>query len=219
MLLARKDVNPDHADTRYGRRPLSWAAENRHQSVVNMFLQLNVVRGDMAEDESQAPPPPPPPKRYDGDVGVLLEPGNIGSEAAGSGGQASLPPPTQPRVGCLAETQFGSHNPNTDITDFNSQLSFPQADSGEPEQVLNLEDSVSVSRDNKLQANEPSMPSRAASLWPLKSPFSLRKSDTRPSNTTPTLPIVLNWYWIIGSCVCLLALLAYSKNSNHCTSP
>ena len=219
ILLERKDVNPDRADTEYGRTPLSWAAENRHQSVVNIFLQLSVARADMAEDESQAPPPPPPPKRYDGAVGVLLEPGNINSEAAGSGGQASLPPPTQPSVDCLAETQFGSHNPNTNIKNFNSQPSFPQADSGELEQVLNLEDSVSPSRDNELLPNEPSMPSQAASLWPLKSPFSLRKSDTRPSNTTPTLPIALNWYWIIGSCVCLLALLAYSKSSNNCTSP
>ena len=219
MLLERKDVNPDQPDTKYGRTPLSLAAEGGHQRVVNMFLQLKVVRADMAEDESQGPPPPPPPKRYDRAIDIILEPGNIDSKAAGSGGSASLPPPNQPQVECLAETHIWSHNPNTDITDFGTQPLLSQADSDEPEQVLNLADSVSAFRDNDLPANGPSMPPQAASLWPPRIfPFTLWKSDTRPRNTTPTLPIVLNWYWIISSCVCLLALLAYSKNSNNLIS-
>jgi len=44
MLLERKDINPDQADTRFGWTPLSWAAENGHKGVVKMIMQWNDVR-------------------------------------------------------------------------------------------------------------------------------------------------------------------------------
>ena len=39
MLLEREGVNPDRPDTKYGRTPLSWAAENGHSEVVKMLLE------------------------------------------------------------------------------------------------------------------------------------------------------------------------------------
>ena len=38
MLLERKDINPNHEDTKSGRTPLSSAAVNENQGVVNMLL-------------------------------------------------------------------------------------------------------------------------------------------------------------------------------------
>ena len=215
MLLERKDVNHDQSDTGYGRTPLSWAAEGGHQSIVNMFSQLNDVCPGMAEEQPQAPPPSAPPKLSGASVDNYLEPGNVDSEAASSGGQASLSSPAQPCDQCPVDIRFTLHRRNTDIT--NNQRPLSQADSDELEQVLSLVP-VSTSLDNELRANEPSIPSQAASLWSRKFPFSLRKSESRPSNTPPTLPIVLNRYRVICSCLSLVALLTHRKSWHNQTS-
>jgi len=49
MLLGREDVNPDQADTAYGRTPLSWAAKNGHSGIVKMLLQREEVNPDHAD--------------------------------------------------------------------------------------------------------------------------------------------------------------------------
>jgi ankyrin repeat protein len=51
MLLERKDVNPNQADTEYGRTPLSWAAENGHEGVVKMLLERKDVNPNQADTE------------------------------------------------------------------------------------------------------------------------------------------------------------------------
>ena len=38
MLLERKDINSDHAHTKSGLTPLSWAAANENQDVAKMLL-------------------------------------------------------------------------------------------------------------------------------------------------------------------------------------
>ena len=43
ILLAREDIDPDQADTKYGQTPLSWAAENGHERVVKMLLERKDV--------------------------------------------------------------------------------------------------------------------------------------------------------------------------------
>ena len=52
MLLERKDVNPDLADTVAGRTPLSWAAENGHVGVVQMLLEREDVNPNTIDNTS-----------------------------------------------------------------------------------------------------------------------------------------------------------------------
>jgi len=42
ILLEGEDVNPNQADTEYGQRPLSWAAENGHEGIVKILLGEDV---------------------------------------------------------------------------------------------------------------------------------------------------------------------------------
>ena len=111
--------------------------------------------------------------------------------------------------------QFTYQDPNTVISDFNSQPSVPPADPDEREPASYPRESVPTPQANSLPATELPMPSQPPSVWPLKFPHRPRKSDTPPNNVHPTLPIVVSWYWVIGSCVCLLAFLIYGKNSHN----
>ena len=181
MLLEREEVNPDSADTEYGRTPLSWAARRGHKRIVKMFLELEGISLDQPDTECD---------------------------------QASLPSFAGKREECAVDMQFSSLDPNTDITDLNSQSGPSPPHSSELELVSDLKDSISMSHDNDHPATEPSMFPKLSSLWPLKLSCPPQKSDTHPNNTHPTLPIVASRYWVIGSCVCLLAFLAYRKNSH-----
>jgi len=55
VLLEQSKVNPDPADTEYGRTPLSWAAENGHEGAVNVMLELNNVNPDRADKWGRTP--------------------------------------------------------------------------------------------------------------------------------------------------------------------
>jgi len=163
-----------------------------------MSSALNDVCTAILEDQNQAT------KGHDGAACLNL---------VGRCGHASLPSPAQPRDQSLARIQFTSHGPHTDITDSNSQPSLPPEHPDERE-VLDLNDSSSMSPDNDLPAAEPSMLPQAASLLSPNFPYP-REFDTHPRSTRSALPIVLNRYWIIGFCVCILAFLAYSRNSHN----
>ena len=39
VLLERGGINPNQADTRYGRTPLLWATVKGHEEVVRMLLE------------------------------------------------------------------------------------------------------------------------------------------------------------------------------------
>ena len=217
--MERKDLNHDRADTKYGRTPLSWAAQGGHEQVVKILLERKDVNPDRADTKYGRTPLLWAAKGgHEGVVKILserkdinpdrteilLQPADGNSRAADCGGQASLPPPGDE---CLVGTQFSSHDPNAHITDFDRQPSLPPADS------------FLASPDDDLPATEPPVTPPAASLWPLKFPYFLRKSNHHPNNNTrSTLSIVLNRYWAICSCLCLVALLAYRKNMHNRTS-
>jgi len=55
VLPEQSKVNPDRADTEYGRTPLSWAAENGHEGAVNVMLELNNVNPDRADKWGRTP--------------------------------------------------------------------------------------------------------------------------------------------------------------------
>jgi len=193
--LERKEANPDRTDTEYALTPLSRPVHNVYEAAVSAIPERNDVRITTPDNQNQAPPSASP-KARDGTVDILLQPANINLYAVGCGSQAP-PPPPHPRDGCLIETQFSSHDPNADITDFNSQPSLPSADS------------FSKSPDDDLPTTEPSVPPPTASLLLLKFPYPLWNSPQHPNNTPSTLSILLNRYWVIRSSLFLVALLAY----------
>ena len=51
ILLEREDVDPDQADTKYGRTPLSWAAEGGYEGVVKMLLERMDVNPNQADTD------------------------------------------------------------------------------------------------------------------------------------------------------------------------
>jgi len=46
MLLERKDVNPDHPDTKSGRSPLSLATKNWREGIVKILWERKDVNPD-----------------------------------------------------------------------------------------------------------------------------------------------------------------------------
>ena len=58
ILLQRKDINPNTADTQYDRTPLLWAAERGHEEVVKLLLERedNVIYGVTAHHRDLAHP-------------------------------------------------------------------------------------------------------------------------------------------------------------------
>ena len=48
MLLERKDLNPNKADTFYGQTPLAWAAKNGREGVAKMLLDRKDVKPDQS---------------------------------------------------------------------------------------------------------------------------------------------------------------------------
>ena len=66
MFLERKDVNPDRADTKYGRTLLTWATRNGREGVVKMLLERKNVRPAVLDDVNQALQSMALPKGHDG---------------------------------------------------------------------------------------------------------------------------------------------------------
>ena len=217
MLLERNDVSPDQPDTEYGRTPLSWAAEGGPEGVVKVFLELNDFRTTIPHDENLAPQPVAPPLPHNRPIDIPLKPDHLNSPVSGTSSQASLPPPAEPTEEGLVETKFSSSCPNANIKDSNINPPLPPLDSIELELVPELMHPLSASPDAP-STTKPSVLLQLASLRPLMFLPSLRKSDTRPNNTRSPLPIVLNRYWTIYSCLCLLVSVAYRKNSRNRTS-
>ena len=74
VLLERKDINPDLADTIYGRTPLSRAAESGHEGVVRMLLDREGVSPDREDtDHGQTPLSWAAESGHEGVVKMLLE--------------------------------------------------------------------------------------------------------------------------------------------------
>ena len=54
LLLGREDVNPDRPDD-VARTPISWAAGNGHEEVVNLLLGRGDVDPDRADNAGRTP--------------------------------------------------------------------------------------------------------------------------------------------------------------------
>ena len=51
MLLEREDINPNLADSKYGKTPLMWAADNGHSGAVKLLLEREDVNPNQADTE------------------------------------------------------------------------------------------------------------------------------------------------------------------------
>jgi len=73
-LFELEDINPDRADTIYGRTPLSRAAENGHERVVKMLLERDGVNPDRADTKyGQTPLSWASKNGHEGVVKLLLQ--------------------------------------------------------------------------------------------------------------------------------------------------
>ena len=78
VLLERRDINPDQADTKYGQTPLSWAAEKGHDGVLKMLLERGGVNPDQVDTEyGRTPLSWAAENGHEGVVKLLLEQGDV----------------------------------------------------------------------------------------------------------------------------------------------
>ena len=56
MLLEREDVNPNLADTKFGRTPLLWAVKNGHEGVAKMLLEREDLNPNDTDTKSGRTP-------------------------------------------------------------------------------------------------------------------------------------------------------------------
>ncbi|PUU75146.1 hypothetical protein B9Z19DRAFT_1091031 [Tuber borchii] len=133
---------------------------------------------------------------------MLLERGNLNSDAADRSGQTSILQAARDGARCVVGMQFGD-DPNINVPDFNGEPTLPSADHNERPKVLDLDDSISKSADNDLSSTEPS---RQSPTWPLKPWYSPKNTHTH-LNTQSAPSFAVDRSFIIASLVCLLAFL------------
>jgi len=86
MLLGCEGVNPDQADTEYGRTPLSWAAMNGHEGMVKIILERKDVNPNQADTEWDSTPLSwAATQGHEGIVKILLEREDVNPDQADTG--------------------------------------------------------------------------------------------------------------------------------------
>lgn len=157
--------------------------------MVKMRFRLHDPNTDMTDFDSQ---PAPLPAACDEQSRLLgpqdsvsksaPERGNVVCASADRGGQTSLLPSAVPQDECVVETQFISHDSNTDMTDLNGQPApLPAAHHKQP-RLLDPQDSASESVDSCPSTQSPWL-SQSLSTWSLKLCCRRRKTKTHPGNT------------------------------------
>ena len=53
LLLERQDIDPNTADTKYGRTALFWAVEQGHEEVVKLLLQRDDIDPNTSDQGSE----------------------------------------------------------------------------------------------------------------------------------------------------------------------
>lgn len=202
MLLQCGDVNPDRADTEYGRTPLSWAAWSGHEEIVMMLLERNDVCTATPDNKNQTPGLLALSEGHDRVARILLERSNTNSVTTDRGGQAALPPSTEHRVAGAVEMQ-PTDSPNTETTDFTCQPALQSTEPNEQKVVSDFKHPVPKSIESDLSSTESSGMSQPPSIQLLE------KIETHPRATKPILSFSIDRCFIISSLICLFAFLFY----------
>ncbi|KAG0634376.1 hypothetical protein HOY80DRAFT_986632, partial [Tuber brumale] len=213
MLLERGDVDPDQADTKYGRTPLAWAAEFGHAEVVKMLSERKDVRTATPVSKNQTPLSRALPEGHDRVASALLELDTVNSDTADHAGRTSPPASVGHGNKCLVGLQFRGRDPDTHITDVSGQHAPLLADPNQPEPVPDPKDSHSMSTDSDSSIAQPALeqppPRRLLRFWYLH-----RKAHTHPNTTRSILSLTVDRYFAIASFFCLLAFLVYFLRSS-----
>jgi len=227
-LLRRKDINPNQADTMDGRKPQSLAAASGHEVLVKLVSQRKDVNSNQADTWlDQTPLSCAAWMGHEGVVKILMDGRNVGPDQTDTQYDRTLLPLAAAKgAQGVVNVSLERNDVRKPMRDNNKNqapppLSPPKAYAGavdiplEPGNLNSdeacLDVSTSTSPDDDLPATEPSVLPQAASLQPPKLPCPPHKSDTHPNSIPSTLPIVINRYWVIGPCICLLGFLAYRK--------
>jgi len=92
MLLGREDINPNQADTKYGRTPLSWAAKEGHERIVKVLLGREDVNPNQADDYGWTPLSLAARKGHESIAKMLLGREGVNPDQADTGyGRVGLP--------------------------------------------------------------------------------------------------------------------------------
>ncbi|KAG0128947.1 hypothetical protein HOY82DRAFT_565395 [Tuber indicum] len=153
MFLDRGDVNPEQPDTKYGRTPLSWAAQRGHEGVVKMLLQRKDVSTATLDRENQTPQSRALSNGHHRVVTILLEHDRINSPPADRAGRESPPTPS-PHWESSMSLKFRDGDLDTHIIDVSGQHAplSPEPDNREP--VSDLKRSLSESANSNLPSTK-----------------------------------------------------------------
>ena len=156
---------------------------------------------------NQTPQPSALSEAHDGVVRNPPEMDTVNCAQANHRNQISLSPSPISQSDCAVEMQSRSHDPNTNMPDFNGQPTLLPASHGERPKSSDLRDSISKPTDSGLSTQSPRQ-SRSLSAWPLKLRYLPWNTDAHP-NTQSILSFALCYYFIIASLICLFAFLLY----------
>ena len=90
MLLSQQKIDPNTADTAYGRTPLFRAAAHGHEEVVRLLLGWNNINPDKADDWSQTPLLWAAMNGHEGVVRMLLERKDVSPNTVDQWGRTPL---------------------------------------------------------------------------------------------------------------------------------
>ncbi|KAG0135462.1 ankyrin repeat-containing domain protein [Tuber indicum] len=229
MLLDRGEVNPDQADTSYGRTPLWWAALGGHEGVVKMLLDRGDVNPDQADTSyGRTPLSLAASRGHEGVVQMLLERKDVSSTTLDLENETPLSRARSnghEQVVRLLLDRGRVNSPGVDCAGRES----PPASSGHGDCAVALKFKCAthitdISGQHALPSPDPGdrepvsdLPSieqptlsKTPPRWPLSFWSLRRRADPHPDNTRSTLSFPVVRYFIVASLVCLFAFLVYT---------
>ncbi|RPA92263.1 ankyrin, partial [Choiromyces venosus 120613-1] len=180
ILLERKDVNPDTADTK-GRTPLSWAADKGYPGVVKILLERKGVNPDTADSGGWTPLAWAAAKGREDVVKILLERKDVNPDSADTEGRTPLMWAAESGNEQIEEMLSVREDLNPRTTDFNGEIApSPATSKGHPAAVkLPTEHNQSLTKTSDID-EVPGLPSSEPSDLPSPEPLDLPQTTSQP---------------------------------------